>query len=134
MIILHLEGNIMVEFCEHKFESIDKKLNPMKKLCRCIGDTSSWDTCVAIKTSTPIIFTNLFEEVKGFKFNYDIQEGFILTKGVEYDILDFIKLVEEENPDFKCEIYKLEPITVFDPTCSKCEASLDVGRVIKIGI
>ncbi len=126
-----------MEFCEHKFKILDTIVESHSGLFKFFeDDISGWNTYIVFKTTMPYVFTQLFRDTKGFGFEYYFDGSFIFTRGIKKDIFDFIELVVEEHPDFDIETIDIEtePIIVFDPDCSECNAELNVGHVISTEI
>lgn len=126
----------MIEYCEHRFKNVSNYLEDSNELRRRFKqDILIWDTYMIITTATPGVVINLSQKTKGiFDFGFDVDGTAVFARGIKEDIIDFLELVKEENPEFKYEAYEVEPIMVFDPKCKECNDELDIGRVISIEI
>ncbi len=113
---------IFERVCEHKFKTTNEYIETHSESS--IIDVSNWGYHVILKTSEQSTFINLFKEVRGFEFRYDINDNLIYIKGVEKDIYDFIELVKEEHETFNCETTKLQVGLAYDPDCLECNNEL----------
>lgn len=123
----------MHDICEHRFKSIDGIVEVRSNWSRMIEreDFLEWDTYMILKASSSSIFMSLFQKTYGvFKFNCEVENRFVLIRGVKVDILEFIELVEEEHPDFEYEISEISPLLVFNSSCKECNGELNIGKVI----